>query len=188
MTDKDRYGVSLGKGFAERVRPVLCSDDEEFEIEAPEVTARYIVKQLKKDVEDLRAVLGEIRRSAKDQRGFFDGQEARKEFERRLTGSLGGEHLLECLERGFARGSKFSDIAYDLASKAVAATRDRLSLQLNYKNDTKCHTGFDRHRAAILVETHRMLLREAGIGKAKARNITKRGTTELLTFVVARDK
>lgn len=101
---------------------------------------------------------------------------------------MGGEHLLECADHGLARGSKFSEIMHDMASRAVTATRDRLGLQQNYKSDKRCHQGFDRHGAAILIETHRLLLREAGVGKEKAQKITKRGTTDLLKFVVAREQ
>lgn len=185
MTDKDRYGTTIGKGFAEKVRPVLCSEAEEFELEAPETTARYILKQLRKEV-DLRKLLPEVRRALKEQRTFFDGPDVRQQFEQRLTGSLGGEHLLECLVRGVSQGSRFTDIIHGLTEKAVLATRDRLGLQLNYKDDIACQAGFDRHRAAIAVELHRMLLRDAGLGKAKSKQRRRKGTRGLLPLVVAR--
>jgi hypothetical protein len=185
VTDKDRYGSSLGKKWAEKVRPVLCAVDSE-ELQAPEVTARYIHSLLRKQVKP--DILRDIRRALKGQRGFFDGEDTRGRLDRKLTGTVGGEHLLECTVRGVRQGSEFAAIMEDFAARAIAATRTQLKAQRSFKDDAEGQAAFERHAAATQAALHRMFLRDSGLKTPKGPEIPKASTADLLNFVVARDE
>jgi hypothetical protein len=185
VTDKDRYGSSLGKKWDEKVRPILCAADAEA-LQAPEVAARYIHAAVREQIKP--KVLREIRRSLQGQRGFFDGGDTRRGLERELTGTVAGEQLLECMVRAAQTGATYSEMVHDLAGRAIATTRARLKTQRNLKDDAEGQAAFEQHAAATHTAVHRMLMRDGGEKAPKGPDLPKASTADLLNFVVWRAK
>ncbi len=156
MTDKDRYGKKLGKGFLS-VRPILCSDDNQAAVEA---MARYIDRQMRKEI-DIKALAAEVKDILGPQPSIFGLTDAQLErFERRTADSLAAEHFVEALRYAAQGGGTLDDAIEHLVRSAIESYRDCITLQQEYRDDVQCQGAFARHEAAI---------GQALLGKIRAR-------------------
>ena len=186
MTDKDRYGKSLGKKWARKVGSALRAVDPEAAL-APEAMAQYVHAELRKHI-PLADLLAEVRSFADDQPLLFGSEEAKERFERRLRGTLGGDQLLRCIERGANHGWTYSKILRAFAETSIASTREVLVSQRGYKDDAALHDSFDKQALKATRLLHGMMLRDGGAPAPDISVRTTSSTTDLIEFPVVRKK
>jgi hypothetical protein len=182
MTDADRYGRTLGKGF-KAVHGVLCTASSQGE--APEYAARYLYNQLRKDIPGLKKKHAEVCASIELRNGLFGAEESLNTFERTSAGSLGEEHFNECVRVAIENDERPSRILERLVDRAFESLLDLVTHQIHYRDDIECHDAIRRHESQIRRELQQKLERHCGVDTLPAApRRPAQSTEELLQFVI----
>ena len=153
-SDRDRYGRALGKRFW-AVRGTLCGPgSDETKTDA---LATYMMKTLRKALPDLREHSVEIDAALNGLPNLFMIQDTTARLKRHIPDSLAGEHLVEAARHALMRNGHAESVLAELALQAVAATKTRMVLQDDFREDRECHEAFTRHMAAAASKLGQLL-------------------------------
>lgn len=184
MTDEDVYGKVLGKGF-DGVRAELCCPENDMDQSADRLAIynlrRFLPPGSAEFVERLRTAC-----AALDGRGgLFAQGDVRKTLDAAETDSLPDQQVARafaaaCDAHGDARAflEKVADSVCD-ATCAIA------HVQKNYKDDAVCHEALDSITPAAKARVTDDLAQRCGVGGKRVVRPARRGTDDLLDFVVA---
>lgn len=182
MTDEDRYGRRLGKGFeAIRALSRLPNQEDEFS----ERCARYVFRLLTKEL-DLEAFAKDAAPICIGTQSLFASDDPLERLRKMSVDSVASEHAFRSLQAARQSSGGLAEMLDGLAGLSAQSLGALLSLQRDYRDDRDCQRAFAAQETEIMRKLASMLKARCGLGKI-APMAPRADTAGILEFVVVKE-